>query len=42
MVHKEERREMYVGFQVENLKERDCLKDQDMEKRIILKWILKE
>ena len=32
---------MYVGFWVENLKERDCLEDQGMGKRIILNWIFK-
>jgi len=36
------RREMYVRFWLENLKERDHLEDLSIEQRIILEWILKK
>ena len=40
MVHR--RRERYVRFWSENLKERDHLEDLSIEQRIILEWILKK
>jgi hypothetical protein len=33
---------MYVVFWLENLKQRNYVENQGMDKRIILKWILKE
>jgi len=40
VVHR--RRERYVRFWSENLKERDHLEDLSIEQRIILEWILKK
>jgi len=39
--HVYERREMYAEFLLRNLKETDHLEDLGIEKRVILKWILK-
>jgi hypothetical protein len=36
------RREMHVWFWLGNLRERDHLKDLGIDRRIILKWILKD
>jgi hypothetical protein len=35
-----ERREMHIGFWWESQKERDHYEDEDVGRRIILKWIL--
>jgi len=35
------RSEMHTKFESENLKERDYLRDTAIDRRIILKWILK-
>jgi hypothetical protein len=40
--HELERKEMHTTFWSENLKEKDCLEEQGIDGRIILKWVLKE
>jgi len=39
---RERRGEVHTGFWLENLRERDHLKDSVLEERKILKWIFQE
>jgi hypothetical protein len=42
MQHVWERVEVYTGFKVENLSERDHLEDPDIEGTIILRWVFRK
>jgi len=42
MQHVRERVEVYTGFKVEHLRERDHLEDPDIEGIIILRWVFRK
>ena len=42
MQHEWERGDAYTGFCWENLRERDCFRDQGIDGRIILRWIFRK